>query len=177
MGVSTSRKPCMSRKRRTKLMILVRVTKMSRVAAREIGHGHVMHGRRRRRPATSEGWVGGWVWVAAVAGVVDGGGGRAGGGGQCAPCCPPPTTTTSTGTRTGIGLPDHRPARTHARLVHMPRTGVEDEVQVALAVARLLVDQTCARLGLGLGSGLGRAAVAAAHGQPRCAAGSMMQAV
>ena len=34
MGVSTSRKPCMSRKRRTKLMILVRVTKMSRVAAR-----------------------------------------------------------------------------------------------------------------------------------------------
>ena len=94
-----------------------------------------------------------------------------------APRAAPPPTTTSTGTGTGIGLPDHRPARTHARLVHMPRTGVEDEVQVALAVARLLVDQTCARLGLGLGSGLGRAAVAAAHGQPRCAAGSMMLAV
>eukprot|EP00964_Phaeocystis_antarctica_P090174 scaffold57667_cov58-Phaeocystis_antarctica.AAC.1 len=35
------------------------------------------------------------------------------------------------------------------RLVHMPRTGVEDEVEVALAVARLLVDQTCAERGLG----------------------------
>ena len=43
MGVSTSRKPCMSRKRRTKLMILVRVTKMSRVAARYMHMHMCMH--------------------------------------------------------------------------------------------------------------------------------------
>ena len=72
------------------------------------------------------------------------------------PIIPPPT---GTGTGTGTGLPGCLAARTHAgpagRLVHMPRAGVEDEVEVPLAVARLLVDQTCARLGLGLGSGSG----------------------
>ena len=77
--------------------------------------------------------------MAALAGV-------GGGGGRCAQCYLP----TGTGTGTGSGLPPRRANTGPAgRLVHMPRTGVEDEVEVALAVARLLVDQTCAERGLG----------------------------
>ena len=51
--------------------------------------------------------------------------------------------------RHGPSWPQGRTGRTHAghtgRLVDMRRTGVEDEIEVALAIARLLVDQTCAR--------------------------------
>ena len=87
--------------------------------------------------------------VAALAGAAGGGGRAGGGGGWRAPCFPPPPPPHHHRIRHGPSWPQGRTGRRHAghagRLVDMRRTGVEDEIEVALAIARLLVDQTCAR--------------------------------